>query len=389
MSNYFTARDIDFTLPIPSYTMPTLHKKGDWYIDFKAYDPARGVLRRKKYMIPMKGLRRDRLAYAKCLLADLTHRLMSGWSPFVSNSSSRSMQKISSVLEQYVSYLDAMELKKAMKHNTVRDYKSRVNILKEYISSMPVPVSVVYELDKLFVGNFLDYLFLDRDVSARSRNNYKTWLSSLYEWLIEKQYVTENYALAYPTIAEDEKFRQPLTKEQLSRLRSYLYEHDRHFLLAVMMEYYTFIRPIELVQIRLSDISIEHQTVFVAASVSKNRRDGMVALNSKIIKLMAELCIFNHHSGCYLFGKDFMPSETKADSRIFRDHFVSVREALKFPQSIQFYSLKDSGIRDLANSQGIVVARDQARHTDIHTTNKYLKGNDPVHEETKHFDGEL
>ena len=389
MSNFFLTRDIDFTIPTPSFTMPTLHTKSEWYIDFKAYDPVSSSLRRKKYMIPMKGRKNDRMKYAKTLMGDLTNRLLMGWSPWVSNSSVRTMTKISVVFEQYISWLDAMERKGSMRHNTVRDYKSRISILNEYISSMSVPVSVVCQLDKVFVGNFLDYLLLDRDVSARSRNNYKIWMSSFYEWMMKKEYVSENIPVTFPTIAEDAKLRQPLTSEQLSRLRSYLYEHDRHYLLAVMMEYYTFIRPIELAQIRLSDISVDRQTVFVASSISKNRRDGMVALNTKVIKMMVELEIFNHPSHCFLFGRKFMPSETQADSRIFRERFVAVRNTLNFPQSIQFYSLKDSGIRDLANAEGIVIARDQARHTDVHTTNKYLKGNEPVHEETKHFDGEL
>lgn len=56
----------------------------------------------------------------------------------------------------------------------------------------------------------------------------------------------------------------------------------------------------------------------------------------------------------------------------------------------QVYSLKDSGIRDLANAEGIVVARDQARHSDILTTNRYLKGDAmAVHEATKRFKGGL
>ena len=42
----------------------------------------------------------------------------------------------------------------------------------------------------------------------------------------------------------------------------------------------------------------------------------------------------------------------------------------------KFYSLKDAGIRDLANAKGIVVAKEQARHRDISTTNKYLQGHD-------------
>ena len=70
--------------------------------------------------------------------------------------------------------------------------------------------------------------------------------------------------------------------------------------------------------------------------------------------------------------------------------FNKVRAALRWPDTYQVYSLKDSGIRDLANAEGIVVARDQARHTDISTTNKYLKGDSmSVHEETKHFEGNL
>ena len=116
----------------------------------------------------------------------------------------------------------------------------------------------------------------------------------------------------------------------------------------------------------------------------------MVGLNDSLIRMMIDLDIFSHESGCYLFGRDFKPSKTKADSRIFREFFNKIRDALKFPKCYQFYSLKDSGIRDLANSAGIVVARDQARHADVSTTNKYLKGSSlTVHEETKHFKGGL
>ncbi len=60
MSNFFLTRDIDFTIPTPSYTIPTLHTKSECYIDFKAYDPVSSSLRRKKYMTPMKGKKNER-----------------------------------------------------------------------------------------------------------------------------------------------------------------------------------------------------------------------------------------------------------------------------------------------------------------------------------------
>nr|WP_306816309.1 site-specific integrase [Bacteroides acidifaciens] len=176
--------------------------------------------------------------------------------------------------------------------------------------------------------------------------------------------------------------------KDLQKLKDYLEKNNPYFLLLCQFEYYTLIRPDELSNIQLSDIYLKEQKVFIPSSISKNRKDGMVGLNDTLIKSMINLKIFTHGNDCYLFGKDFKPSKEKSTSRVYRTYFNKVRKVLKFPDSYQFYSLKDTGIRDLANSAGIVIARDQARHADISTTNKYLKGESlPVHEETKHFEG--
>ncbi len=66
------------------------------------------------------------------------------------------------------------------------------------------------------------------------------------------------------------KKRQALTAPMLLRVKEYLYENDKKFLLACMMEYYLFIRPEELSHVRLRDISIKDQSVYVSAEVSKN-----------------------------------------------------------------------------------------------------------------------
>lgn len=59
-------------------------------------------------------------------------------------------------------------------------------------------------------------------------------------------------------------------------------------------------------------------------------------------------------------------------------------------EQLSVLQLEGYRYRDLANAEGIVVARDQARHADISTTNKYLQGSSlTVHEETKHFIGGL
>ena len=90
----------------------------------------------------------------------------------------------------------------------------------------------------------------------------------------------------------------------------------------------------------------------------------------------------------FLFSDYFMPGKVQRRADMFNKKWKRVREALGWPRCYQFYSLKDSGIRDLANAEGVVVARDHARHSDVAVNNKYIQQHE-AHEWTKHFKGAL
>lgn len=369
------------------FTYPKLHTGGKWYVDFYAYDPADGKMRRKKYHLDNIEKIKERRKRANELIESLTKLLREGWSPWVDADSNRAYTLLEEALNKYEAFVERMP-----KYKTRKSYTSRLNILRKYNAQRLLPIRYVYQFDTAFVSDFLDYIFLDREVNPRTRNNYRQWCQSLAAFFIEKQYMKSNPVEVIKDIAEVGKKRQPLSAAMLKQLESHLCESHPYFYLACMMEYYTFIRPEELSHITLGDISIKEQSVFVSAAVSKNKRDGKVGLNDKIIKFMIALGVFQFPNDYYLFGpKVTRPSATRGDSEMFRRKWNTlVRKGLGWSDCYQFYSLKDSGLRDLANSEGIVIARDQARHTDVSTTNKYLQGRDAaVHEETKHFKGNL
>lgn len=369
------------------FTYPKLHTGGKWYVDFYAYDPADGKMRRKKYHLDNIEKIKERRKRANELIESLTKLLREGWSPWVDADSNRAYTLLEEALNKYEAFVERMP-----KYKTRKSYTSRLNILRKYNAQRLLPIRYVYQFDTAFVSDFLDYIFLDREVNPRTRNNYRQWCQSLAAFFIEKQFMKSNPVEVIKDIAEIGKKRQPLSAAMLKQLESHLRESHPYFYLACMMEYYTFIRPEELSHITLGDISIKEQSVFVSAAVSKNKRDGKVGLNDKIIKFMIALGVFQFPNDYYLFGpKVTRPSATRGDSEMYRRKWNTlVRKGLGWSDCYQFYSLKDSGLRDLANSEGIVIARDQARHTDVSTTNKYLQGRDAaVHEETKHFKGNL
>lgn len=374
---------------IVQFTLPRLHKGKQWYVDFFAFDPGRDCLRRKKYMLDHYKSERDRENVAAILIHNLFEKLKVGWNPFVNARKTRQFTEFQTVLQRYHDYTVTAEAKNVLKHKTAIDYRSRLNQLKIYLQETETDIKYVYQFDRGFAVDFLDYLILDKDVAAKTRNCYRTWLSTFASWLKERQYIDNNPIEDIHMLKEEEKFRDPLTTNDLVRLRDYTSKNNPPFYLACMIEYYCFIRPDELRYVKVGDVSVEDQTVYIPPEVSKNRKGQVVALNDKVLKIMIEQKVFDHPSNEFLFGHDLVPGPEKIYINQFRKEWQKVRKALGFPMSYQFYSLKDSGIRDLANAEGIVVARDQARHSDVSVTNKYLKNAKFAHEETKHFKGEL
>ena len=373
---------------IISYTEPKLHTGNNWYIDFYSYDPLEQKMKRKKYMLNGITKASDRRRRANEIITNLNIKLRSGWNPWADVENSRQYTSYIDIIQRYHIYLSKLYTAGTIKENTLKDYEKRLRVFEEYTAKHIPAIVYAYQIDQSFISDFLDYVLLDRDSSARTRNNYRTWLSSLCNWMIEKQYLIQNPVEKIRQLAEEEKKRSALTVPDIQKLKKYLKKENPHFLFLCQFAYYTFIRPDEITNIKLSDIYLKEQKVFIASSISKNRKDGMVGLNDALIKSMLDLNIFSNPGNYYLFGKGFKPSKEKVTTKVYRNYFNKVREKLKFPDSYQFYSLKDTGIRDLANAEGIVIARDQARHADVSTTNKYLKGSDmSVHEEVKHFEG--
>lgn len=362
----------------------------DSYLFYYVRNPESGKLTRFKIMLNrfQRGTERDFMAAQ--ITANVYNNYMKGITPFTAPSVGRTSTPIVTVIARYKAYIRKLEQKGAMAEKTRVDYFSRLTVFSDWLADRHYNNKKVYELNTALATDFLDYILLDRETSTLTRNNYRTWMSAFCSWLVEKEYLADNPIAKIPILPVKEKFREPLTVPDVKRMSAYLRQNDRRFLLACYFEYYTMIRPIELVKIRIRDIQLHDQTVFIPSMVSKNRKNGRVPLHDKIVKLMLELDVFSHPGKSYLFGRSFIPSEERARSDIFRNRFVKLREELGFPPQYMFYSLKDTGIIDHGQKLGVVSARDQARHSSVEVTNLYMKRRSGyVNEAAKHFDGDL
>ncbi len=116
-------------------------------------------------------------------------------------------------------------------------------------------------------------------------------------------------------------------------------------------------------------ILLQEQKVFLSGRNTKNRRDGMVGLNRRTIDLMLDL-VCSTFGFLFLFGTCHFVLVAGSDGAIFGIvGFCFVGVGFAAVLSVLFFE----GCRGFVIWRMLVVlilARDQARHADVRTTNR-------------------
>lgn len=363
----------------------------DKYVYFYVLDPQSvldGAPKLKRIRTKFNDYKsaRERDAAALRFRDEVNRKLATGWNPLVDSTSKRSWSASEDALDSYERYLKKLHKDGSIKYRTYEDYCSRLRRLVEYMQMNHI--AYIHMFNRQYVEGYLEYLYVERGCLPRSRNNYLTWLNLFCNYLVGSGYLSVNPCSGIKNLKEGEKKRKAMTEEDRLRLFDWLYRTDRPYLLACQFMYYTLIRPIELSQLKVGDINFEHHTVFVSATISKNRHDGVVTIPDALMKSIDELRIADYPTDFYLFGDNFLPSPRAIRKPIlFAKRWIIVRKELGFPDYYQFYSLKDTGITDMINKVGLNVAKDQARHSSVAITNYYAAKNQmSAHPELKDFE---
>lgn len=376
---------------LPQFTRTRKHA----YVYFYVLDPDSVMQGHPKLVRLIKKFnhikdRKEQKEAALRFCQDVGQKLRMGWNPLIDDRGRESFTPIGKALERYRDFVQRLYEDGALREGTRNMYISHAVRLGAFNDSLARPLEYTFQLDRVFFESFLDHVYLDRNVNARTRNNYLNWLQTFSGWLKGHGYVSEDPTQGIRRLREETKERQPLEEEDMHRLQEYLNEHDPHFLLACMVHYYTLVRPKEMSFIRLRDISVKEQTLFISGKVSKNHRDAKVTLPAVVLRKMVELGVFGYPDDYFLFSWGFVPRAERANEKIFRDRWARVRKALGFPSKYKFYSLKDNGVTDVIDAVGLTVAKDQARHSNVATTNRYVRRQQlSAHAELKNYEGSL
>lgn len=373
------------------YTLPVYREtKGCSFIEFYAYDPERGKMRRKRIKTNrIKGIQKRR-QYVRDVIKRLCNQLSRGWNPWISKDTS-DLYIFEEALNRYEAHIEKMLTNGYFRKETYNGYKSYVKILREYISNN-TPLYYVYQFDRKFCIEFLDYVFVDRDNGAQTRNNYLNFLRVFSGFLVEKGYLQSKPTDGISPISKRlyKKERTSIPLDVIGKIADYCKLHDPHFLLACYLLYYCFIRPVEMTRLRVRDFNLKAGTVTIPAECSKNKKRQTITLPKKVIHYAIELGAFSAPMDDFIFSYNLRPGSIEIDPKHFRDHWDNLRKALGLHKEWKFYSLKDTGITAMLKDKlPSIEVRDQARHSSLAITEIYTEHSDDVNPDIFNLDGAL
>jgi integrase len=262
----------------------------------------------------------------------------------------------------------------SFREETMRDYLSRLGILEGWIEESSYNVYYPFQIDEVVLSKFMDYVLIERNCSSQTYNNYLAWLRTFCGWMQQRRYIHDNPTVGLKSIRRTTaKNRTVIPDQTLIKVRTYLEQHNKHFLLASYILHYIYVRPHEMSLLRIGDFRLEKKTLILHGDQTKNHHDAVLTLPDFIVELMVELKVFDHPSQEYLFSDGCRPGKTWRDSKQFRDYWNNhVRKDLKLPAEYKFYSLKDTGITNMLRARTDPISvRDQARHSSLLITNTY------------------
>ncbi|RUT70840.1 integrase [Flavobacterium cupreum] len=357
------------------YKPAELRTNKDWVIVYYAKNPVNGKLELQRLRVPVISNKTERLKHGKKITLEINNKLSAGWSPFLEETG-KNYKTFQDVINAFLKQLKKQLKDNVIREDTVRTYSSNLNLFQQFFIEKHIKITFAIEINKKICVQYLDWVYVDRNNSPRTRNNHLNFIKLFCEFLVSRGVLSENPTAGIQPMKSPPKKRHILPVQIKNAVQEKLQAYDNSFYTLCMTTYFCLIRNTELRKIKVSAVNLNDSSIFLSEEISKNKKDETITIPSQFLPLLIKH-LQKSKPNDYLFSSDnFKSGAVQMPVRKIATAWEKLRQDLSLESKYQFYSLKDTGITDLLNS-GIpaIKVRDQARHYDIKITELYTPRN--------------
>ena len=311
-----------------------LHK--DWYVRWSYRNPKNGKMERKDNIYGWAnqyGTRSERMEVLKSLKKNLESILDDGFSPHYNDNVATSITK---TVDEAISC--ALEIKKLhMKPESFTRYKSDINKFKDYLSTNGYRNRFITSVTKNTVTGFLNEIL--KDVSPRSRNNYRTNIGTLWQCMEDEGIIKKNFVKSIKLLKSVPKRNRTWTDRQAEEILDYLKKNDSRLFLVVQFVSYNFLRPKEVMRLTVGSFNLQDQTLSIEVKGGKIKTKLVPDIMMESLPNMDGL-----ENNVHIIGKtdvlQYWDIETESKRGRISDAFREVKKKFGLGEEYGIYSFR-------------------------------------------------
>lgn len=344
----------DFQKPHITYEPAVLVKSDRWYIEYYAWNPRKGpklqrVRHRIQRILKKYKSQADKKAMAMKMVMHINDQLRSGYNPFYEKNEINGFAKIS---EAFADYLKVYQ--KNRRKTSVVWAQGMIKRFEKWLSDRYPEIIYIALVDKDVAIKYIDFIYIECDTQKRNRKNNVDFWTTVFTWLKNRGYVKKNPFLAVERIKVDpdekRKIRTPIEKDSRKAIIDFFGENYPGFLYVINYLFVCMIRRTEMTKLRVKDVSLEDQTIFISSTIAKNRRSRFATIPDTFMPFMKKLRLGKRNPEHFLVSKNFTPGLHPIKPKRISTVWALMRKKTGIPKENQFYSLRDTGVIDYLES---------------------------------------
>lgn len=393
------ANAYDLTLK-KTYSNPKIYTaKGDlnkrWYIYFSFRNPKTGALERQT---PIYGganhykTKEERLEILNTYRTSLIKLLEQGLSPYENNDNK--FESNSLVTENNKNNKNVTTIKSAfefglhIKKQTYKDtsfpsFKSCITKFSIWLIDNGFENKNLDTIDKKVVNEYLNFVL--EKTSARTRNNYRTYISVLFKVFEDNDMVKDNFVKKISVLSSVPERHKTYSSIQMLNVLKYLEQNDEVLFLFVKLIAYAYLRPIEVCRLKVKDINFIDQRIHVRAKNSPIKIKILPDILLSDLKFLK-----NYNPEHFIFTPNGIANEWNLNEKGRRDYFTKrfkkVKDHLGLGKEYGLYSFRHTFITKLYKEFAKTLTPNETKsklmlitgHKTMDALEKYLRDIDAV-----------
>lgn len=254
---------------------------------------------------------------------------------------------------------------KDLRKKTKQTYWTDCKIFAKYFKT--IPISKITTDQAVGFYDFLKGQYTDKTVKNKINNLKAVFDGYKYQPLAK---LRGTYKI------EESEFNFPFNDYEREIIEQYLEEHEPELYLFTRFIFYAYIRPAELIKLKISMFDLHTRTIKIPASISKTKKAGAVPILKPLLDIILKNKLLSYPSNYYLFGYGLKPNVKPCPTNYATTlHNKAMKElGIYRERETVLYSWKHTGnILAYLKNTDIKILQKINRHSSVLTTEIYLR----------------